>query len=61
MKLRSTTPVSVKMKATRTALIAAAFIMAVSAPIATGVFDSVFADRFDSKINSLQKKYDAYK
>ncbi|MDN5835124.1 MAG: CHAP domain-containing protein [bacterium] len=60
MKLRSTTPVSVKMKATRTALIAAAFIMAVSAPIAMGAFNDVFARNYDAEIQAAQAKIDAY-
>lgn len=60
MKLRSTTPVLANKKPTKILLVGIALIMAVSAPIAMGGFENVFARNFDAEIKAVQNKIDAY-
>ncbi len=57
MKQRSTTPVS-KGLATKSALVAAAVVMAFSIPITVG--QRVLADRFDDQIRALQQEIGGY-
>lgn len=58
MKLRSTTPASVKSIAQRALLIAAVLLVAVVTPIQ--ISQSVSADPYDDKINALQQDISRY-
>ncbi|OYX37182.1 hypothetical protein B7Z00_03675, partial [Candidatus Saccharibacteria bacterium 32-50-10] len=57
MKQRSTTPVS-KGLVTKSALVAAAVLMALTAPLSMG--DYVFADKYDDQIRAIQAEIDVY-
>lgn len=57
MKLKSTTPVSHGL-VTRSALVAGAVLMAITAPLSMGQI--VFADRFDDQINAIQSEINGY-
>lgn len=57
MKQRSTTPVS-KGLVTKSALVAAAVLMALTTPLSMG--DYVFADKYDDQIRAIQAEIDGY-
>lgn len=57
MKRRPTTPVS-KGLVTKSSLVAAAVVMAISAPLSLS--QHAFADRFDDQIKALQSEIDGY-
>ncbi|HEY5695437.1 MAG TPA: hypothetical protein VIQ80_01230, partial [Candidatus Saccharimonadales bacterium] len=57
MKQRSTTPVS-KGLVTRSALVAAAVLMVIAAPLS--MTPRAYADKFDDQIKALQSEIDQY-